>query len=73
MGVLYHRKDPAEHIQRLKGTLKPGGELVLETLIIESDKEELFVPEGRYAKMRNVWNIPSPRLLKKWTQDAGLA
>ena len=40
MGVLYHRKDPAEHIERLKSTLKPGGELVLETLIIESDKEE---------------------------------
>jgi len=72
MGVLYHRKDPAEHIQRLKGTLKPGGEMVLETLIIESDKEEILVPEGRYAKMRNVWNIPSPALLKKWTQDAGL-
>jgi len=71
MGVLYHRKDPAEHIERLKGTLKPGGELVLETLIIESDKEEILVPEGRYAKMRNVWNIPSPALLKKWTEDAG--
>jgi len=73
MGVLYHRKDPAEHIERLKGTLKTGGELVLETLIIESDKEELLVPEGRYAKMRNVWNIASPSMLKKWVEDAGFA
>lgn len=71
MGVLYHRKDPAEHIQRLKGTLKPGGQMVLETLIIETEKEELLIPEGRYAKMRNVWNIPSPPLLKKWTEEAG--
>jgi len=71
MGVLYHRKNPAEHIQHLKGTIKPGGEMVLETLIIESDAEELLVPQGRYAKMRNVWNIPSPALLKKWVEEEG--
>lgn len=72
MGVLYHRKDPAEHIERLKGFLKPGGELVLETLIIEDGDMDLLVPEGRYAKMRNVWNIPSCGLLKKWMEEAGL-
>ncbi|MBW8015884.1 MAG: tRNA 5-methoxyuridine(34)/uridine 5-oxyacetic acid(34) synthase CmoB [Planctomycetes bacterium] len=71
MGVLYHRKDAAEHIERLKGALKSGGELVLETLVIESDGEEMLVPEGRYGKMRNVWNIPSPALLKKWVEAAG--
>ena len=71
MGVLYHRKDPAEHIERLKGTLKPGGQLVLETLVIESEKEELLVPDGRYAKMRNVWNIASAVLLKKCVTEAG--
>jgi tRNA (mo5U34)-methyltransferase len=72
MGVLYHRKDPAEHIERMKGFLKPGGEMVLETLIIEDQNTDLLIPEGRYAKMRNVWNIPSPALLKKWVEDAGL-
>ncbi len=72
MGVLYHRKNPAEHIEQLKGFLKPGGELVLETLIIDDPETELLMPEGRYAKMRNVWNIPSCGLLGKWLEDAGL-
>lgn len=72
MGVLYHRKDPAEHIEQLKGFLKPGGELVLETLVIEDGDRDLLVPEGRYAKMRNVWNIPSCGLLVKWLEDAGM-
>lgn len=72
MGVLYHRKDPAEHIERLKGFLKPGGQLVLETLIIEDQNTDLLIPEGRYAKMRNVWNIPSTTRLIDWLNDAGL-
>ncbi len=73
MGVLYHRKDAEEHVRKLKGLLKKGGELVLETLILESDEEEVFQPEGRYAKMRNVWNIPSPEKMVKWLRQAGLS
>lgn len=73
MGVIYHRRDPLEHIQQLKSLLTPGGELVLETLIIESDKEEVLHPENRYAQMRNVWNIPSPSLLLKWIEECGLS
>ena len=32
MGVLYHRKNPIDHIYDLKSLLRPGGELCLETL-----------------------------------------
>ncbi|MEH6561984.1 MAG: tRNA 5-methoxyuridine(34)/uridine 5-oxyacetic acid(34) synthase CmoB, partial [Marinobacter sp.] len=32
MGVLYHRRSPLDHLLELKGTLRRGGELVLETL-----------------------------------------
>lgn len=35
MGVLYHRVSPITHLQELKSFLRKGGELVLETLIIE--------------------------------------
>ncbi len=72
MGVLYHRRDPQEHLQQLMACLRPGGELVLETLIIEDKKKEVLVPEGRYAKMRNVWALPSVAMLKKWLEQSGL-
>ncbi len=55
----------------MHGFLKPGGQVVLETIILDTAKEELLIPEGRYAKMRNVWAIPSPRLLTKWLADSG--
>ncbi len=71
MGVLYHRKSPFNHLQELKSFIKPGGELVLETLVIEGDENTLLVPEGRYAKMRNVWFIPSVAMLERWLKRLG--
>ena len=73
MGVLYHRKSHLEHIQKLKSLLREGGELVLETLVLESHEDEVLIPEGRYAKMRNVWAIPSLSILKQWVEEAGLS
>lgn len=71
MGVLYHRRDPINHLKALRSTLKPGGELVLETLIIEHEGQQLLQPRLRYARMRNVWHIPSPSLLTSWLDIAG--
>lgn len=66
MGVLYHRKSPIDHLFQLRDTLRSGGELVLETLVIEGALGEVLVPEGRYAQMRNVWFLPSTLTLESW-------
>jgi len=71
MGVLYHRKSPIEHILQLKSQLHPGGELVLETLVIDGGPTDVLVPTDRYAKMRNVWFIPSGAALKLWVEKCG--
>lgn len=71
MGVLYHRRSPLEHLLELKGCLRAGGELVLETLVIEGDEHAVLVPEDRYAMMRNVWFIPSTDLLRRWLRRVG--
>lgn len=71
MGVLYHRRSPFDHLLELKDCLHPGGQLILETLIIEGEKNQVLVPEGRYAKMRNVWFIPSCESLQTWLQRCG--
>lgn len=71
MGVLYHRRSPLDHLLELKGCLRPGGELILETLIVEGDQETIFMPPGRYAKMRNVWFLPSIAAMTLWLQRCG--
>lgn len=71
MGVLYHRRSPIDHLLDLKDTLLRGGELVLETLVVEGDAQQVLVPEDRYAMMRNVWFLPSVPALELWLRRAG--
>lgn len=71
MGVLYHRRSPIDHLLELKNLLRPGGELVLETLVIDGCLGEILVPEDRYARMRNVWFIPSCETLIRWMKRCG--
>jgi tRNA (mo5U34)-methyltransferase len=71
MGVLYHRRSPLDHLLELKGCLRPGGQLILETLIVAGVEDTVFMPRGRYAKMRNVWFLPSVAAMLLWLQRCG--
>ncbi len=72
MGVLYHRASPFEHLEQLKAQLVKGGELVLETLVIEGDDTTVLVPKDRYAMMNNVYCLPSVAALTLWLEKVGL-
>ena len=71
MGVLYHRRSPIDHIYHLKSCLKHRGQLILETLVIDGENGQTLLPEKRYAKMRNVWFIPSCLTLESWLKRCG--
>ena len=71
MGVFYHRRSPIDHLLQLKSTLRKEGELVLETLVIEGRQGESLVPDDRYAKMRNVWFLPTIDTMSQWMQRCG--
>lgn len=83
MGVLYHRRNPMDHLRRLWCCLQSGGELILETLLIPGDNEAVLQPAqpaddtnpsahgGRYARMRNVWSLPTEQVLHDWLQRTG--
>jgi tRNA (mo5U34)-methyltransferase len=68
MGVLYHRRSPIDHLLQLRDQLRMGGELVLETLVVDGDKDTVLVPRDRYGKMNNVWFLPSIEALKLWLE-----
>lgn len=71
MGVLYHRRSPLEFLQQLKSLLRPGGQLVLETIVVEGDDTTVMIPGERYAQMRNVWFLPSASALSVWMERLG--
>lgn len=71
MGILYHSRRPLDVLTRMHRLLSPGGQLVVESLVLEDAGETELRPPGRYAKMRNVYAIPSVPRLKAWLAAAG--
>ncbi len=71
MGVLYHRRSPFEHLDLLRKKLRSGGELLLETLVVDGAEGTVLVPPERYCRMHNVWFLPSPSTLQRWLERAG--
>ena len=70
MGVLYHQRDPLVHLRHLHSTLRQGGQLVLETIYLPGDGIRAATPEDRYARMRNVWSLPTVPQLIRWLEES---
>lgn len=68
MGVLYHQRSPLEHLRKMRESLRPGGELVLETIYLPGDDAFASTPPDRYARMKNVWLLPTLAELTTWLE-----
>lgn len=71
MGVLYHRRDQLGTLQRLAEITRPGGILLLETLVVGDESPYCLCPVERYAVMRNVWFVPSISIVVRWLKEVG--
>lgn len=71
MGVIYHVRSPIDHLLQLKKCLRPGGQLILESLVVEGGEGYSLTPADRYARMPNVWFIPSVATLNRWLARCG--
>jgi len=71
MGVLYHQRSPIEHLRQLRTSLRRGGQLVLETIFIPGEESYACTPPDRYARMRNVWLLPTIAELTTWMRRSG--
>ncbi len=72
MGVIYHRRSPIDHILQLKSCLRPGGELVIESICVDGTEGYCLTPQKKYARMSNVWFVPSIATLLQWLSRCGL-
>lgn len=71
LGVLYHRSDPVSTLKALRRGLEDGGELFLDTFMIEGEDEICLTPAQRYSKIPNIYFIPTFNALKNWCLRAG--
>ncbi len=71
LGVLYHRSDPVAMLKSLFKGLQKGGELILDTFMIEGEGEMCLTPKGRYSKIPNIYFVPTINALSNWCHRAG--
>ncbi len=71
MGILYHHKNPLEILSLCFQALKKKGQLVIESLGVGGTDSSFLFPQKRYAKMRNVWFVPTEVALKNMLQRSG--
>ena len=72
LGVLYHQREPEEHLKLLSSHLKEEGTIILETLIVDEEYGEVLIPEGNYANMPNVRFLHTKTGLEKLAKLANL-
>ena len=70
MGIIYHHRNPIQQLLDIKKSMRPGGQLILETIGIPGEKSIALFPEDRYAKMRNVWFVPTLSCLVNFAKKA---
>jgi tRNA (mo5U34)-methyltransferase len=71
MGILYHRRSPLDTLLQIHALMAPGGTLVMETLIVEGPNDVALFPQHRYARMKNIFFIPTISCLCHWLQRTG--
>ena len=71
LGVLYHRANPIGALKSLNRALNKNGEILIDTFMIEGEDEVSLTPFERYAKIPNIYFIPTISALKAWINRAG--
>ena len=70
LGVIYHRSDPVALLKQLKASLNNEGVVFLDTIFIDGDLPYALVPDQSYAKMSNIYFIPTILALQNWCKKA---
>jgi len=70
MGIIYHHRNPIEQLQDIRNALRPSGTVILESIGIPGEDPVALFPSGPYAKMNNVWFIPTISCMINWAHKA---
>lgn len=72
MGILYHHSDPVGVLRLCRDALAPGGDLVIETIVIAGEEPHALFPARRYTGARGFYFLPTLPCLHAWVLRSGL-
>lgn len=71
LGVLYHHRDPLGMLKGIWESLKPDGQVIIESQGIPGEGSYCLFPEKRYGKVPGTWFIPTEKALLNWIKRCG--
>ena len=70
MGILYHHRNPHQQLLDIRDAMRPGGKLIVESIVIPGEESIALSPSGDYARMRNVFFVPTVNCLCSWLEKS---
>ena len=70
MGVIYHRSSPIDHLLQLKDCLCDGGELVLETIVVDGPAGYTLMPQDHTLACLMSGSSPLSRVCRNGSSAA---
>jgi tRNA (mo5U34)-methyltransferase len=70
LGILYHHANPIDILRKIRSSLKPGGELIVDCQGIFGSESIALMPKTRYAGAKGVWWVPTESCLVNWLNRA---
>ena len=71
LGVLYHHSDPIGMLRGIWNSMKPDGQLIVESQGIPGEESYCLFPEKRYGKAPGIWFVPTESALVNWISRSG--
>jgi tRNA (mo5U34)-methyltransferase len=71
MGILYHHADPIGILKKIFQSLRPGGQLIVESQGVNVAGSFFHFPQNRYALMPGHWFLPSREALENLLRRSG--
>jgi tRNA (mo5U34)-methyltransferase len=72
MGILYHQSDPLNALRICSRSLRKGGRIVLETIVVPGEKPIAWFAESKYAGARGFYFLPTEPCLEQWVIRSNL-
>lgn len=75
LGIVYHHTDPIRLLRILHAALRPGGQLIVESLGLPESAGEIPIAltpaKGRYGGGGGNWHVPNALCLEQWLRRSG--
>jgi tRNA (mo5U34)-methyltransferase len=71
MGILYHHQDPLGILKKIRHSMAPGAQLIIDCQGIAGNEPVALLPKNKYTAGVGFWFLPTISCLEHWVSRTG--